>query len=81
MSEKVPRFHYFNPVTLAERVDELVAQHGSLRKAARVLEVDHAHLFGIKKGTKNPSERLLRRMGLRQHIHYTRLSDNQTGTP
>ena len=77
----IPRFHYFNPVTLAERVDELIAQHGSIRKAARVLEVDHAHLFRVKKGEKQPSDDLLRRMGLTRHVHYTRLGEKQLGLP
>ena len=62
--------------TLAERVDELIEQHGSIRKAARALEVDHAHLFRIKKGEKQPSDDLLRRMGLRRHVYYTRTGAN-----
>ena len=68
----IPRFYYYNPVTLAERVDELVVRHGSLRAAARVLQTDHAYLWRIKHGDKTPSTEFLRRIGLIRHVHYTR---------
>lgn len=58
---------------LQERIGELVTQHGSLRAAARVLEVDAAYLWRLKSGEKDdPGETLLRRMGLRRVVSYER---------
>jgi hypothetical protein len=60
-----------NPVTLAERIDQFIAKHGSIRNAAKILEVDHSHLWRVKQGTKNPGKVLLFRLGLKRHVHYT----------
>lgn len=68
----VPRLHYIlNPVTLADRIDEFVAKHGSLRNTAKILEVDVGYLSCIKNGKKEPSEKILRRLGLKKHVHYS----------
>ena len=59
--------------TLQIRIAELAAQHGSLRAAARVLEVDVGYLSRLASGEKSdPGETLLRRMGLRQVVTYER---------
>jgi hypothetical protein len=60
-------------LTLADRVDELVAQHGSLRAVGRVLSVDHAWLWRLRAGDKvyQPGVALLRRMGLRKIVTVT----------
>jgi hypothetical protein len=61
-------------VSLEERVKELVTQHGSLRAAARVLEVDPGYLSRLKSGEKDePSDDLLRRMKLRRVVTYERI--------
>jgi hypothetical protein len=53
-------------MTLAERIRELEAQHGSLRAAARVLDIDPGYLSRLLHGEKtDPGDLLLRRMGLR----------------
>lgn len=58
---------------LAQRITELCDQHGSLRAAARVLDVDPGYLSRIGSGeSKNPGETLLRRMGLREITTYER---------
>lgn len=58
---------------LQDRITELVAQHGSLRAAARVLEVDAGYLSRLQSGEKDdPGETLLRRMGLRRVVAYER---------
>jgi len=63
-------------VTLHERVAELIAQHGSLRAAARVLECEPGYLSRLASGEKmNPGLGLLRRMGLRQIVTYERLGN------
>ena len=58
---------------LQECVEALVAKHGSVRAAARVLEVDHAYLYRLRTGEKrDPGETLLRRLGLRRVVSYER---------
>ena len=61
-------------VTLAERIAELIVQHGSLRAVARVLECDGGYLSRLQSGEKdNPDDWLLRRMGLRRVVTYERV--------
>ena len=59
--------------TLAKRIGELAEKHGSLRAAARVLQIDHAYLWRLANGQKdNPDQALLRKLGLRQVVLYER---------
>lgn len=61
-------------MTLSQRIDELVEQHGSLWAAARVLRVDIVYLADLRSGDKqSPSDTLLRRMGLQKEINYVRI--------
>jgi hypothetical protein len=61
-------------VTLIERIDELVAQHGSLRALARVLECSPAYICRLRTGvTKNPGPAVLRKLGLRRVVMYERV--------
>ena len=61
-------------MTLQERIDELVAQHGSLRAVARVTEIDAGYLSRLRTGEKvNPEKDKLRRMGLRRVVTFERL--------
>lgn len=58
-------------MTLQDRVIQLVEQHGSLRAAARAIEVDVSYLSRLGSGEKEmPSETTLRRMGLLQIVTY-----------
>lgn len=58
-------------LTIAQRIDELVTRHGSLRAVARVLAIDAGYLSRLYSGEKaTPSGKLLRRMGLRQRVVY-----------
>lgn len=60
--------------TLPGRIAELVAQHGSLRAVARVLECDAGYLSRLQSGEKtDPGAHLLRRMGLRQVTTFERI--------
>jgi hypothetical protein len=62
-------------VTLRQRIDELIAQHGTLRATARVLMTDAAYLHRLRAGEKTePGDPLLRRMGLREVRAYERTS-------
>jgi hypothetical protein len=58
-------------MTLHDRVIQLVEKHGSLRAAARAIEVDAGYLSRLGSGEKeSPSPDVLRRMGLRQVVTY-----------
>lgn len=60
---------------LSQAVQELVEQHGGLRKAARAIEVNYAYLSRLWNGEKsNPSVKTLRKMGLRRVITFERLA-------
>jgi hypothetical protein len=60
-------------VTLRQRIDELIAQHGTLRATARVLMTDCGYLHRLRSGEKTePGDPLLRRMGLREVTRYER---------
>jgi hypothetical protein len=61
-------------VTLQERIDQLVVQHGSLRAVARVTEIDAGYLSRLRAGEKvNPQKDYLRRLGLRRVVTFERL--------
>lgn len=58
-------------MTLQDRIDELVAQHGSLRAVARVTEIDVGYLSRLRSGEKvNPKKDTLRRLGVRRVVGY-----------
>lgn len=59
---------------LTDRIAELVSQHGSLRAAARVIEIDVGYLSRLASGEKSrPKAEFLRRMGLKAVIDYERI--------
>lgn len=58
-------------MTLQDRIDELVAQHGSLRAVARVTEIDVGYLSRLRSyANVNPGRDKLRRLGLRRVVAY-----------
>lgn len=58
-------------MTLKERIDQLVRQHGSLRAAARVTAIDPSYLSRLRSGEKaHPEKDTLRRLGLRRVVSY-----------
>ena len=58
-------------MTLQERIDQLVVQHGSLRAVARVTEIDAGYLSRLRSGEKaNPEKDKLRRLGLRRVVTF-----------
>jgi len=62
-------------VTLAERIDELVAEHGSLRALAQALGYSPPYICRLRAGvTKNPGPEVLQKLGLRQVVTYERLT-------
>lgn len=61
-------------MTLADRIAELIAQHGTLRATARVLDCDPGYLSRLQSCQKdNPEDWLLRRMNLRRVVTYERI--------
>lgn len=61
-------------MTLAERIDELIERHGSLRAVARVTEIDAGYLSRLRSGEKAaPQKDKLRRLGLRRVVSYERI--------
>lgn len=68
-------------MTLQERIDELVAQHGSLRAVARVTEIDAGYLSRLRSGEKvSPENDKLRRLGLRRVVSYELLKRHNAGS-
>jgi len=56
---------------LAMAINRLAEQHGSLRAAARVLNVDAGYLSRLQTGEKNnPSDSLLRKLKLKRKVTY-----------
>lgn len=58
-------------MTLTERIEQLVEQHGTLRAVSRVTEIDAGYLSRLRSGEKvNPEKAKLRRLGLRRVVTY-----------
>ena len=58
---------------IAERIKELVAEHGGVRQAARYLKCDPSYLLRLHDGEKtNPGEALLKNLGLKKVVTYVR---------
>lgn len=61
---------------LRRRIQELAKQHGSLRAAARALEIDHAYLSRLQDGSKaEPSDAVLRKLGLKKIVLFIGRND------
>jgi hypothetical protein len=62
-----------NPVTIADRIDELAQQHGGLRAAAREVDCDAAYLYRLRRSEKSaPSDKVLAKLGLKRVVTYVR---------
>lgn len=58
-------------MTLFDRIEQLIHQHGSLRAAGRAIRVDPAYLVRLHAGTKdNPSKKVLRKLGIKREVTY-----------
>ena len=67
---------------IRQRIEELSVQHGSLRAAARVLQIDVSYLSKLKDGSKtNPSAKVLKKLGLRRivEIRYVKTESHKGG--
>lgn len=58
--------------TPAERIAELVAEHGSYRRAAEALEIGHVYLYRVACGQRSVSPKLLEKIGLEKQVRYLR---------
>ena len=64
-------------MTLQERINQLVEQHGSLRAVARVTAIDVGYLSRLRAGEKvNPEKEKLHSLGLRRVVTYEPLPEN-----
>lgn len=60
-------------VTIRQRADELVDRHGGVRRAARAIGIDDAYFSRLRDGQKKePSARVLRKLGLTRVVTYRR---------
>ena len=58
-------------LTIPQVIDALVARHGSLRKAARVVQVNYAYLSRLRSEEKTePTDAVLKKLGLRRVVTY-----------
>lgn len=58
-------------MTLQDRIDWLVAQHGSLRAVSRMTGIDVGYLSRLRSGEKvSPEKDKLCRLGLRKVVTY-----------
>jgi len=64
---------------LKEAAQAHVNRHGGVRLAARALQIDHAYLARLLSGEKdNPSDSVLRKLGLRKVVHYEPIAPVRT---
>ncbi len=49
---------------ISQRITHLAKAHGSMRKLAKALGIDHVWLWRIAKGKRKPSPRVLAAIGL-----------------
>lgn len=69
-------------MTLAERIDQLVEQHGSLRAVARMTGIEVSYLSRLRAGEKvNPLKDTLRRLGLRRVVTYEPTDHQRVAPP
>ena len=62
---------------LTNRIHELIEIHGGLRKASRNVGIDAGYLKRLSDGDKaNPSDEVLRKLGLTKHVEYKVLTGN-----
>ncbi len=67
---------------IAQRIDALTERHGSLRAAARVLNVSAGYLSRLRDGLKtNPSDQLLKKLGIKRVVTIVFEDANKTRSP
>lgn len=60
---------------VVHQIGQLIHRHGSLRAAARVLEISPAYLSRLFSGEKkDPSDAMLRKLRLRRVVTYIAIS-------
>lgn len=70
-----PRIHLIEKAlaatTLTERLDQLQKEYGTLRKAAKALNISAPYLSRLRtKTSENPSPEILNKLGLRKVTYY-----------
>lgn len=58
-------------MTLAEHCRKLIVKHGSARKAAEAIGLNHSYLWRLAKGEKSePTPDVLEKLGLERVVSY-----------
>lgn len=64
---------------LTAAIDRAIEKHGSLRKAAKVLEVDFAYLWRLQTGRKsNPGAELSRKLGIAREVSFRKVNGRRS---
>jgi len=58
---------------LQRTIANLIQKHGSYRRAAKVIGIDHTYLHKLFHGIKTPSDEVLSKFGLVSVVVYRRL--------
>ena len=60
-------------ITIPERINELMAEHGGLNRAAKAVKLYPSYLSRLRNGHQtNPSPEALKKLGLVRRITYVR---------
>jgi hypothetical protein len=60
---------------LTAAINRVIEKHGSLRKAAAVLQVDFAYLWRLQTGRKtNPGPELSRKLGIAKEVTFRKVN-------
>lgn len=66
-------------ISIGQRIADLVAQHGSLRKAGRVVGLTGQYLYRLQVGEKKePSAATLKKLGLKRVVTYMRVRRSES---
>lgn len=56
---------------LQQRIEQLIEQHGGMRKAAQAVDIDPAYFCRLRSGEHdNPREKVLRKLGIKKIVDY-----------
>lgn len=58
---------------LTHTIDKLIEKHGGLRPTARALQIDPSYLLRLKRNERSPSEKILKKLGLKKVIGYVEI--------
>lgn len=60
---------------VAQRIRELVKQHGTMSSVAAVCGIDRGCLTGLRSGKRNPTDKVLKKLGLKRKQGFLLIGD------